>query len=158
MRQLLCLLLTFVMFYAGCAGREAHPVPSYIPGDEKKSCLVLKAEMAQIEAEIANKLPKSDKGLGNVLLGAAGCFVIVPWFFMDLKGAEKIEVEAMQRRYNALSIFAADKGCVVPSTAEYTPMACSVCGVAKPDMVIIDNMAVCPECHKKQKSSEEKTK
>ena len=83
MKQPLCLLLTFAIFYAGCGGREAHPVPSYIPGDEKKSCLVLKAEMAQIEAEIANKLPKSDKTLGNVLLGAAGCFVIVPWFFMD---------------------------------------------------------------------------
>ena len=82
---------------------------SYIPGDEKKSCMVLAAEMAQVEAEIAKKLPKSDKTGGNILLGAAGCFLIVPWFFMDLKGADKIEVEALQRRYNALSIFAADK-------------------------------------------------
>ena len=121
MKKSLCLLLTFAIFYASCGGREAHPVPSYIPGDEKKSCLVLKAEMAQIEAEISNKLPKSDKTLGNVLLGAAGCFVIVPWFFMDLKGADKIEVEAMQRRYNALSIFASDKGCVVSGKTENAP-------------------------------------
>jgi hypothetical protein len=118
MKQPLCLLLTFAIFFTGCAGREAYPVASYIAGDEKKSCTVLKAEMAQLEADIANKLPKSDKTLGNVLLGAAGCFVIVPWFFMDLKGADKIEVEAMQRRYNALSIFAADKGCEISGTTE----------------------------------------
>lgn len=106
------------MLFASCGGRQAHPVASYIAGDEKKSCMVLKAEMAQIEAEIANKLPKSDKTLGNVLLGTAGVFLIIPAFFMDLKGAEKIEVEAMQRRYNALSIFAADKGCEISSTTE----------------------------------------
>ena len=32
---------------------------------------------------------------------------------MDSKGADKIEVEALQWRYNWLSVFAADKGCVV---------------------------------------------
>lgn len=108
------------MLFASCGGREAYPAASYIAGDEKKSCMVLKAEMAQIEAEIANKLPKSDKTLGNVLLGTAGVFLIVPWFFMDLKGADKIEVEAMRRRYNALSIFAADKNCEISVTTENT--------------------------------------
>lgn len=113
MKKLICLMLICSLLFASCAGRQAHPVASYIVGDAQKSCTVLKAEMAQIEAEIVNKLPKSDKTLGNVLLGTAGFFLIVPWFFMDLKGAEKIEVEAMQRRYNALSIFAAEKECEI---------------------------------------------
>ena len=113
MKQTLCLLLSIVVFFAGCAGREAYPVQSYIPGDEKKSCVVLKAEMAQIEADILKKLPHADKTGGNILLGVAGAFLIVPWFFMDLKGADKIEVEALQRRYNTLSILAADKECVI---------------------------------------------
>ena len=72
--------------------------------------------------------------------------------------AEKVEVEAMQRRYNSLSIFAADKGCVVGGRTEISVMACSVCGVAKVDMVVIDNKVICPECYKKQKSAKEKAK
>lgn len=119
MKKTICLLLTSSVLFASCGGRDAYPVASYIGGDEKKSCMVLKAEMSQLEAEIANKLPKADKTLGNVLLGTAGVFLIVPAFFMDLKGADKIEVQAMQRRYNALSIFVADKDCEISGTAEY---------------------------------------
>ena len=118
LKSLTCLLLVCTMSFLGCAGRDAYPMESYIPGDEKKSCMILKAEMSQIEAEISNKLPKSDKTLGNVLLGAAGVFLIVPWFFMDLKGADKVEVEAMQRRYNSLSLFLIDKNCDQFSTAD----------------------------------------
>lgn len=118
MKESICLLLVGSIFFAGCAGREAHPITSYIPGDEKKSCLVLSAEMAQIEAEIAKKLPHADKTAGNILLGVTGWFLIIPWFFMDLKGADKIEVEAMQRRYNALSLFAADKNCDLTQVAD----------------------------------------
>ena len=113
MRNFVFLLLIISVLFGGCAGREAYPVQSFMPGDDKKSCMILKAEMAQIENDIRKKLPKSDKTGGNVLLGAAGCFLIVPWFFMDLKGADKIEMEAFQRRYNALSLLATDKGCSI---------------------------------------------
>ena len=111
LHKLISLMLVCAIILAGCAGREAYPVQSYIPGDENKSCMILKAEMAQIESEIRKKLPKADKTGSNVLLGIAGAFLIVPWFFMDLKGADKIEMEALQQRYNALSLFAADKNC-----------------------------------------------
>ncbi len=74
--------------------------------------------MAQIEAEVAERLPESDKTAGNLLLGAAGLFLIVPWFFMDLKGADKIEVKALQRRYNSLGIFVAEKKCMISGDQE----------------------------------------
>ena len=156
MRTSLCLLLAFTVFFAGCAGRDAYPVASYIPGDEKKSCLVLKAEMAQIEADIANKLPKSDKTGGNIILGAAGVIIWPLWLFMDLKGADKIEVEAMQRRYKSLAIFAADKGCVVSGAAESVVTACSKCGLGKTDLVFINDKYLCLECHTKEKKLKEK--
>jgi len=40
-KKSICLLLTSSMLFASCGGRQAHPVASYIAGDEKKSCMVL---------------------------------------------------------------------------------------------------------------------
>ena len=108
-------LLTGVMFFAGCAGREANPIATYMPGDNERSCEGLKVEMSQLDADMRRMLPKTDKGLGNALLGAAGVFLIVPWFFMDFKGADKIEYDAMRNRYNHLLVIAADKRCDVGS-------------------------------------------
>jgi hypothetical protein len=84
-----------------------------MPGDEKRSCQGLKAEMSQIQADIARLLPKSDKFGYNALCVAGGVLVIVPFFFMDLKDAEKTEIEALRRRYNHLSVIAAEKECDV---------------------------------------------
>jgi len=111
MRKVICLLLTVVMLFAGCAGREANPIATYMPGDNERSCEGLKVEMSQLDADMRRMLPKTDKGLGNVLLGAAGCFLIVPWFFMDFKGAEKIEYDAMRNRYNHLLVISTEKKC-----------------------------------------------
>jgi len=56
MKKLLCILLAVSVFYTGCAGREANPIPAYLPGDENRSCQALKAEMAQIQADM-QRLP-----------------------------------------------------------------------------------------------------
>ena len=112
----------------GCAGRTPNPVPAYQYGDEKKSCERLAAEISQTEADIAAKLPKSDKTGSNVALGVAGAFLLVPWFFMDFSEADKVEVEALRRRYNNLVNISADKECalsydVLPPFPEKTPSA-----------------------------------
>lgn len=60
---------------------------------------------------MARILPKTDKGLTNALWATAGVFFIVPFFFMDLKDAEKVEFEAIQQRHNRLLIYVAEKGC-----------------------------------------------
>lgn len=56
-------------------------------------------------------LPKTDKSGTNIVCGVAGAFLIVPWFFMDFKGADKIEFDAMRNRYNYLVSIAAEKKC-----------------------------------------------
>jgi hypothetical protein len=38
----------------------------------------------------------------NIVLGVASFFVIVPWFFMNLKDAEGTEIEALTQRKTAL--------------------------------------------------------
>ena len=111
MKKMLCLLLSVSMVIAGCAGREANPIPVYLPGDNERSCNVLVAEMAQLQADMQRLLPKTDHGVTNALWATAGVFLIVPFFFMDLKGSEKIEFDAMRARHNRLLLIAADKDC-----------------------------------------------
>jgi RNA polymerase-binding transcription factor DksA len=111
MKKLLCLLLCVSILSAGCAGREANPIPAYLPGDNTRSCPALTAEVAQLQSDMNRLLPKTNKGVTNALWATAGVFLIVPFFFMDLKDAEKIEFEAMRQRHNRLLIIAADKNC-----------------------------------------------
>lgn len=67
--------------------------------------------MSQIDADIARKLPDTQKTGKNVALGIAGLFFLVPWFFMDFTESEQIEIEAMRNRYTRLNSIAADKHC-----------------------------------------------
>lgn len=102
-----------VLMVASCGGRSANPVASYQPGDDSRSCEGLKIEIAANEAEIARLLPDEDATGKNVILGVAGVFLIVPWFFMDFKDAEGIELRAYRRRNVMLRGIAANKKCVV---------------------------------------------
>lgn len=105
------LTLVSVLTVSACAGRTPNPVAEYKYGDEKKSCSRLQAEISNTEAEITAKLPAVDKTGSNVALGVAGAFLLVPWFFMDFSEADRVEVEALRRRYNNLVGIAADKDC-----------------------------------------------
>jgi len=99
------------VFLTGCAGRKANPIAIYLPGDENRSCDELKMEITQLQSDMQQLLPKTNKGLTNTLWATAGVFYIAPFFFMDLKDAEKTEYDAMRRRHNRLLILAAKKNC-----------------------------------------------
>jgi len=111
MKNVACYVLAVLLFIVGCGGRQANPIPIYRPGAEQSACPGLKAEMAQLESDMQRILPKTDKSGTNILCGVAGAFVIVPWFFMDFKGADKIEFDAMRNRYNYLISLAAERKC-----------------------------------------------
>ncbi len=124
MKNPTCLVLAFAVFFAGCAGREANPIPAYLPGDNERSCGVLVAEIAQLQADMQRLLPKTNKGVTNALWATAGVFLIVPFFFIDIKDAEKIEFDAMRVRHNRLLLICADKGCNMTGVrAERIPSA-----------------------------------
>jgi hypothetical protein len=113
MKEMLSIVLVFSIFFAGCAGREGNPIAAYQPNDEKRDCASLEAEMAQLDTQIATLLPKSNKAPWNTLMIVTGIFVIVPFFFMDLKNGEQVELQACRQRRNALALIAAQNGCVV---------------------------------------------
>jgi hypothetical protein len=118
-KKLTALILIASIISAGCASSTANPVPVAQVGDETKSCDAIANEMqkmitAQIEAD-SNK----DKQIGtNAALGVAGLFLIVPWFFMDLGGANTAEQKAAKARYERLQQMQVDKKC--PATAVVT--------------------------------------
>jgi hypothetical protein len=105
------LLIIISVFLAGCAGREPNPVSCYMPGDEKLSCESLKQQISQLQSNMLALLPKTDKSFTNTLWAVGGVAVTVPYFFIDMKDAERIEYEAFRRRHNRLLLMAQDKGC-----------------------------------------------
>ena len=99
------------MLWLGCGGREAHPIAAYQTGDAKRSCEGLRLEIAQLNADIAAKLPKTKKAGQNVVCFVTGFLIIIPWFFIDLKNADKTEYDAMKARLSRLMLIAGEKDC-----------------------------------------------
>ena len=96
----------------------ANPVEKYMPGDENKSCNALYAEMSQIDQDVTLKRKEIDKRDGlNVVYFVTGFLILVPWFFMDIKGSQEVELEALQARKKALSILFADHNCQTPGVS-----------------------------------------
>ena len=115
------LILITVALIAGCAGRQPQPVPAYSPGDENKSCESLKKEIVGIQDKMIALLPNTDKTVANTLWSAGGTVAsytpagtaagIVPYLFIDMKDAERIEYNALCRRHNRLLLITQSKSC-----------------------------------------------
>jgi hypothetical protein len=106
-------LLGSTILMTGCASSVANPVPVAQVGDETKSCDAIANEKqtmvtAQVEAD-SNK----DKQIGtNAALGVTGIFLLgIPWFFMDLGGANTAEQKAAKARFDRLEQMQVDKKC-----------------------------------------------
>ena len=96
-------LIVVLFFVQGCAGRAAHPVQVAQSGDTKKACKSLRKETKQIRQTIKKMIPavkKADKK--RTLLMLSGGLFILPWFFLDLSDADKIETNAKRARHNYL--------------------------------------------------------
>lgn len=122
-RKSICLLLTVsvltISTLSGCGGHSAVTVDRYIPGDEKKSCRALFAEISLIDEEIALKDQKRKKrDTWNIIEFIGGLVVIVPFFFMDTKGSQELEIEALRARQKMLKMYFAEKGCSVADLSQ----------------------------------------
>lgn len=108
MKRSVCLLLIVSVLFAGCAGRDPNPVPIYIPGDENRSCDSLRQEVNNLHQDMNVLAPDVNKADTNTLWFIAGVFFLVPFFFMDLKDAEKTEYQAMAKRIDRLEMYMAE--------------------------------------------------
>lgn len=114
-RRLRYLTIVFLMFFLvyGCAGRTPVPVAEYQYGDDNKSCNHLKSELSQMNVDIDKKNTSvTNSSVKNGVLVGVGLILFWPaLFFMDLSDSDRVEFEALQKRYNALTRIAADKNC-----------------------------------------------
>ena len=107
-----CSIFCTSLLMSGCAGRDAWPVSTYQPGDEKRSCGALRAEYSNNETQV-RVLQQEDgaKGWWNAGMFIGGLFIIVPFFFMDLKGSQKMEIAALKQRNTNLMAMGSDRDC-----------------------------------------------
>jgi len=54
-------------------------------------------------------IKKKDKK--KVLKMVTGALIVIPWFFVDMKDAEKVEANALRKRYNYLADLADRHNC-----------------------------------------------
>ncbi|MCH1446386.1 MAG: hypothetical protein L7V32_08865 [Luminiphilus sp.] len=104
-----------VLLLASCAGREAQPVQVVRSTDMQLSCIQLDREQLVIDADARKLAGKTDKTVKNASLAAAGAFLLVPYFFIDLSEAEEIELNALRARYMRLERLKEIKRCSVQS-------------------------------------------
>ena len=111
-QPVLVLIVVVLFFVQGCAGRAAHPVKITQSGDNKKTCKSLYKETEKIRQNLKKMIPavkKADKK--RTLLMLSGGLLIVPWFFLDLSDADKIETNAQRARHNYLVGIAKKSNC-----------------------------------------------
>lgn len=110
MKQFLSAMIMIALITA-CAGRTPRPVDAMKVTDKEMTCEQIQNELLLANNEISRLSVDADKTAKNVALGVAGWFLIIPWFFMDLKNAEKTEMEAYRQRLNNLNLLYMNKKC-----------------------------------------------
>ena len=110
MKRLLILILPFftviLLLSHGCAGRQPKPILIVQKDDEIKSCKEIDSELKAIGSEIRERYPgiKYTENY-NLGIGVAGSLFppIIPFaIFSDIKKADSVELNALQRRNNHL--------------------------------------------------------
>ena len=106
----LCLIATLTS--SACAGRTPSPVETVQRGDAELSCSELRTEINTNTNTLQSlRREQGDKAAKNAVAGVAGAFLLVPWFFIDAKGAAGEEARALQNRNHGLVTRYKNKQC-----------------------------------------------
>jgi len=121
LRKYIIYLMACSVFMVGCGGRVAHPIMSHQPNDLNLNCDLLIHEIGYLNLQYKKKTKEYDlKEAADVGLLVGGWWLLgIPWFFIDLKDAEKVEYEAIQARILHLVELAKIKKCENVPTISY---------------------------------------
>jgi len=113
MKTPIALILSSIIALNGCAGRKANPVAEVQPRDSAMSCRELITEIKVNNKAIMGLVEQRDKTKNNnaVAVGVGALVFFPALFFMNLKGADKAEALAYQRRNAGLASRYKAKGC-----------------------------------------------
>lgn len=104
MTKTIVLLLSSIIALNGCAGRDANPVPEIQANDSRLSCKELVIQMNINNNAISGLMGEQKRTQNNnaVAVGVGAIVFFPALFFMNLKGADKAEALAYQRRNKGL--------------------------------------------------------
>jgi hypothetical protein len=111
-KTVIAMIVVVLFFVQNCAGRAAHPVKVSESGDGKKTCNELRHETRKHRKSLKKMIPDikaADKK--RTLLMISGGLLIIPWFFLDLTDADKVEANARRARHNYLIDVAKKNNC-----------------------------------------------
>ena len=114
-RKHIALFFVCIFFACSCGGRTANPVSVKRDQDSELTCMKIEYEIYQIRNDItelhsqAAKSRKKSKIIGMLsVLSPLGPLANV---FSDVRKAEKVEINALQKRHNHIVMIAKKKGC-----------------------------------------------
>ena len=111
-QAVIAMIVVALFFVQSCAGRAAHPVKVSQSGDGEKSCKEIRYEARKYRKNLKKMIPDikaADKK--RTLLMISGGLLIIPWFFLDLTDADKVEANARRARHNYLLDVAKKHSC-----------------------------------------------
>lgn len=115
LKNLLPVLTAILLISNGCAGRQPQPVLIAENGDDKKSCEEIDSELKNIRQQVEERYPEikdtEDYNLGVGVLGSLFPPLIPFSIFSDIKKADAVELNALQRRNNHLVDVERQNGC-----------------------------------------------
>jgi len=104
-------VLSLIAILTSCAGREGRPINVTRDHDSERSCESIKTEVQTIRTQMLALESEKSKTVRNVVCVVTGIFLIVPFFFMDLKNGEGAEYDALAHRLNHLQGILTNKKC-----------------------------------------------
>lgn len=115
LKNLLLVLIAILLILNGCAGRQPQPILITQNGDDKKSCEKIDLELKNIKQQVEERYPKiKDTENYNLGVGVLGSLFppLIPFsIFSDIKKADAVELNALQRRNNHLVNVERQNGC-----------------------------------------------
>jgi hypothetical protein len=115
LKNLLPVLIAILFISNSCAGRQPQPVLITQNGDDKKSCEKIDLELKNIKQQIEERYPKiKDTDNYNLRVGLFGSLLppLIPLsIFSDIRKADAVELNALQRRNNHLVDVERQNGC-----------------------------------------------
>lgn len=114
-RKSMCFVLSLCIInvsLTGCGGSDANPVTRYMRGDEKRSCVGLRTEIAiNADAIVIRNRQKKKRDVWNTVFIVGGVLVIIPFFFINVKCAYETEIEALKVRNTMLKSYLVQNDC-----------------------------------------------
>ena len=111
-RKHIVLFLVCIFFACSCGGRAANPVTIKRDQDQRLTCPQIEYEIYQIRNDITELYSQTAKSIKKKsVVSVLSAINPLLYVLSDLRKAEKIEINALEKRHNHIVMIAKKKGC-----------------------------------------------